>query len=71
MEDKIWLDDKKIHEIKSPLSAILGSTELFVEGLLGPLTDEQKKYMLNIKVSAEKIMNTIKALQEQPPKKSV
>ncbi|HVN67146.1 MAG TPA: HAMP domain-containing sensor histidine kinase [Candidatus Sulfotelmatobacter sp.] len=48
-------DDQVLHDLKNPLSGITGSIGLFLEGLLGPLDAEQKKYLTNIDFSAKRL----------------
>lgn len=56
-------DDQIIHDLKNPLSGITGSIGLFVEGLLGDLTAEQKKYLTNIDISAKKLALLLEELR--------
>ena len=60
------------HELRSPLGMIKESTNLVMEGVLGPINDEQKE-MLNIsKTSIERLgrlINNVLALQKIDAKK--
>jgi two-component system OmpR family sensor kinase len=48
-------DDVILHDLKNPLAGITGSTGLFLEGMLGPLSEEQVKYLENIDFSAKRL----------------
>ena len=41
------------HELRTPLNAIIGFTELLLEGVYGPLNNDQMEFMSDIKASAE------------------
>ncbi|MFA6418392.1 MAG: ATP-binding protein [Candidatus Margulisiibacteriota bacterium] len=49
------LDDLILHDLKNPLSGITGSIGLFLDGTLGPISEEQQKYLINIDFSARKL----------------
>lgn len=53
-----------IHDIRNPLSAIVGFATLFSEGLLGSLTDEQMKHMQAICLSSKMLSNILSDLQD-------
>lgn len=53
-----------VHDLKNPLSAIVGSAELFFEGLLGKLTDEQLKHIGAIRLSSKMLSNILSDLQD-------
>lgn len=44
------------HELRTPLNVIIGFSELFKEGLAGPLTEEQRVYTQNIFDSGIKLL---------------
>jgi len=48
------------HELRTPLNAIIGFTDLLLEELYGPLTEEQKNFINDIKISAEDQFDMIK-----------
>ncbi|MBI5699408.1 PAS domain S-box protein [Candidatus Saganbacteria bacterium] len=47
------------HDLKNPLTGIVSAVELFLEGLLGSVTEEQRKYLEIIKISSRKLTNLI------------
>ena len=53
-----------VHDLKNPLTGIVSTNEMLLAGLLGPLTDEQKKYLGYSRVSAKKLLNLIMDLLE-------
>jgi signal transduction histidine kinase len=53
-----------VHDLKNPLAGIVSTNEMLLDGLLGPLTDEQKKYLGYSKVGAKKLLNLIMDLLE-------
>ena len=55
-------DDQILHDLKNPLAGITGSVGLFLEGLLGPLDEDQKKQLENIELSAKKLTLFLKEL---------
>lgn len=55
-------DDLILHDLKNPLSGITGSLGLFLEGLLGPVSEEQKQYLENIDFSAKKLALLLREL---------
>lgn len=55
-------DDQILHDLKNPLAGITGSVGLFLEGLMGPLDDEQKKQLDNIDLGAKKLTLLLKEL---------
>jgi hypothetical protein len=48
------------HELRTPLNAIIGFTDLLLEGVYGPLTQEQLEFINDIKSSAEHQFDMIK-----------
>jgi signal transduction histidine kinase len=47
------------HDLKNPLSAILGHTELLEQGVKGPVTDEQKATLSRIRKSIDALLSLI------------
>jgi len=47
------------HDLKNPLHAILGHTELLEQGIKGPLTDEQKTTLVRIRKSVDALLSLI------------
>ena len=60
---KSELDEIILHDLKNPLSGITGTIGLFKDGLLGPLTEEQMKYICLIDISARELAGMIFDLQ--------
>jgi two-component system, NarL family, sensor histidine kinase BarA len=50
------------HELKTPLTAVIGYAEALLEGLPGPLNDEQKTYVETILVRGETLLSMINGL---------
>jgi len=50
------------HEFKTPLNLILGSTNLLLEGLVGPLNEKQLRLLKLVKDGSERLMKLIKSL---------
>jgi len=48
-----------VHDLKNPLTGIFSAAELFMGGMLGELTPDQKKFMETIQVSSKKLNNLI------------
>ena len=47
------------HELRTPLTAVLGYLSLIDEGLAGPVTDEQRETLGEVKASSEKLLALI------------
>jgi signal transduction histidine kinase len=47
------------HELRTPLNAIIGFSEALKEGLMGPLTPEQREYISDIYISGEHLLSLI------------
>ena len=52
------------HELRTPLTAVLGYLSLMEEGLGGPITDEQRTTIEEMKSSSEKLLHLIGDLLE-------
>lgn len=50
------------HELRTPLTSIIGYSEMLREGIAGPLTDEQKEFVLTINDKGEQLLELIKGL---------
>ncbi|MBN1652258.1 MAG: HAMP domain-containing protein [Deltaproteobacteria bacterium] len=47
------------HELRTPLNSIIGFTGIMLQGLVGPLSDEQKKQLNIVKTSAHHLLSLI------------
>ncbi len=47
------------HELRTPLTSVIGYSEMLLEGLAGPLTDEQREYMATILGKADQLLQLI------------
>jgi CheY-like chemotaxis protein/two-component sensor histidine kinase len=47
------------HELRTPLNSIIGFTELLLDGLAGPLTEDQKRYAQIIHTSGMQLLELI------------
>lgn len=48
-----------VHDLKNPLTGIVSAVELINSGTLGPITDEQKKFLATAQISYKKLSNLI------------
>jgi two-component system, sensor histidine kinase and response regulator len=53
-----------VHDLKSPLAAILGSLELVMDGDVGPLTDEQSRLLSDARARGDDVLQLIEDLLE-------
>jgi two-component system, NarL family, sensor histidine kinase BarA len=47
------------HELRTPLTSVIGYSEMLIEGMAGPVTDEQKEYIQTIKDKGENLLQLI------------
>ena len=47
------------HELRTPLNSIIGFTGIILQGIVGPLNDEQKKQLNMVNVSAQHLLSLI------------
>ena len=47
------------HELRTPLNSIIGFTGIILQGLVGPLNDEQRKQLLMVRTSANHLLSLI------------
>jgi signal transduction histidine kinase len=52
------------HELRTPLTAVIGYISLMQEGLAGPVTDEQRKTLGQVKTASEQLLGLIGDLLE-------
>lgn len=50
------------HELRTPLTSVIGYSEMLIEGLAGPMGDEQNKYVQTIKDKGEALLELIGSL---------
>ena len=55
-------DDLILHELKNPLSGITTAAGLFLDGLLGEVSAEQRKYLENIDLGARRLTTILAEL---------
>jgi signal transduction histidine kinase len=48
-----------VHDLRSPLTAIMSSAAVIEDGLVGPVTDEQKNWLLKISTGSRSLLNLI------------
>ncbi|HEV8344064.1 MAG TPA: sensor histidine kinase [Candidatus Binatia bacterium] len=48
-----------VHDLRSPLTAVLSSAALIEDGVVGPVTEEQKKWLINIQTSVRKLVELV------------
>jgi PAS domain S-box-containing protein len=47
------------HELRTPLNSIIGFTGIILQGIVGPLNDEQKKQLQMVRASAQHLLSLI------------
>ncbi len=52
------------HELRTPLNSVIGFSDILSNGLIGDLTDRQKKYINNINKSGKKLLELINNILE-------
>lgn len=52
------------HELRTPLTSVIGYSEMLIEGLAGPLTNDQAEYVRTILGKGEQLLGLINALLE-------
>jgi len=57
------IDSFIIHDLKNPISGIAGSVGLFMDGFLGPLSEDQKKYLKNMQLGVKLTLDMLSDLQ--------
>jgi signal transduction histidine kinase len=48
-----------VHDLRAPLTAIMSSAAIIEDGLVGPVTDEQKNWLLKITTGSHSLLNLI------------
>jgi CheY-like chemotaxis protein len=47
------------HDLRSPLINITGVTEVMLDGMFGPVTEEQKKWLLRVQANSHNLINLV------------
>lgn len=50
------------HELRTPLNAIIGFTQLIHDGRVGPVTDAQREYLIDVLTSASHLLRIVNEL---------
>jgi two-component system sensor histidine kinase BarA len=50
------------HELRTPLTSVIGYSEMLLEGLAGPLSDEQREYVGTIMEKGEQLLGLISGI---------
>lgn len=50
------------HELRTPLTSVIGYSEMILEGMAGPISEEQESYMHTIKEKGESLLELIGSL---------
>ena len=50
------------HELRTPLTSVIGYAEMMAEGLAGPVTSEQRDYLVTILAKADQLLGLITAV---------
>lgn len=58
------LTNMLVHDLKNPLAGITTTSELFMDGTLGALTAEQKKFMANIRLAGKMLTILLMDIQD-------
>jgi signal transduction histidine kinase len=48
-----------VHDLHVPLGAIMGASEILQEGILGPITDDQKKWLFKIETASRRLLELV------------
>lgn len=58
------LTEMIVHDLRNPLAGMTGAADLLGEGLLGPLTEEQKKHVENIRLAGKILARQLMDIKE-------
>src|SRR5918994_6483154 len=47
------------HDLRSPLNHVMGGSELMTESAFGPVTDDQKKWLIKVTETARQLVNLV------------
>jgi two-component system, NarL family, sensor histidine kinase BarA len=50
------------HELRTPLTSVIGYSEMLIEGMAGPINEEQQKFLATIKDKGENLLELISSL---------
>src|SRR6266576_2092466 len=53
-----------VHDLKSPLTSVIGAMEMLVDGDFGPLTDDQRRALVDTESRAQDLLSLIEDLLE-------
>jgi signal transduction histidine kinase len=48
-----------VHDLHVPLGTIMGASEILQEGILGPVTDDQKKWLFKIETASRRLLELV------------
>ena len=52
------------HELRTPLTSVIGYSEMLLEGMAGPITDEQREYLATILGKSDHLLRLISSMLE-------
>jgi signal transduction histidine kinase len=52
------------HELRTPLTSVIGYSEMLLEGMAGPVTDEQREYLTTILGKSDHLLRLITSMLE-------
>ena len=55
------------HELRTPMTSVLGFVEMLAEGSVGPLSEDQRRVLAAVDRNAHRLMTLIDAFDHIPP----